>query len=137
MSDIQTTATSDEDAATRRPATRWWLTLDAVAVLAFVVIGRRTHQESQGLDDVIETAAPFMWGLLAGWLLARAWRHPLAWRTGVVVVAATYAGGMVLRKYAYGDGTAMTFVVITGVFLAVTMLGWRLVVWAARSRRSA
>ena len=97
----------------RMSATRWWLTLDAVAVVAFVVIGRRTHQESETLLDVIETAGPFLWALLAAWAVTRAWRSPLSWSTGLGVFAITYAGGMLLRRFGYGDTTAAVFIVIT------------------------
>ena len=80
-----------------RPS-RWWLTLDAIAVLVFVVAGRRFHKESGTLDDVLRTAAPFLWGLLAGWALARAWRAPLSWVTAAIVVGLTYGGGLLLSS---------------------------------------
>ena len=50
---------------------------DLVAVVVFVAIGRRSHDE--GGNVVTETAAvaaPFLIALAVGWLAARAWRRP-------------------------------------------------------------
>ena len=58
------------------------------------------------------------------------------WPEGVVVLAVTYVLGMVLRAVS-GRGLAPGFLVVAGVFLAVTMLGWRGVVLLATRRRTA
>ena len=120
------------------PPTRWWLTLDAVIILIFVIVGRDTHQESQTVLDVIETAAPFLWALLAGWLVTRAWKDPISFRTGIGVASVTIVGGVVLRRLVYADGIATPFIIVTALFLLATMLGWRGVVqlWRKRFRRS-
>ncbi|MEZ5080409.1 MAG: DUF3054 domain-containing protein [Thermoleophilia bacterium] len=101
------------------------LALDLVAIAAFVLIGRRSH----GLTTagIATTIAPFWIGAAVGWLAARADRAPLSLRTGAVVWAVTLVVGMALRNMAFGDGTAASFIMVAGVFLLVTFLGWRLV----------
>jgi hypothetical protein len=109
---------------------RWFLGLDAVAVVLFVAVGRSSHDEQNTLAGVAGTAAPFLIALAAAWLLVRAWQAPLSWPTGLGVWAITAAGGMLLRRFVFGDGTAAAFVVVGSVFLGVFLLGWRaLALW--------
>lgn len=117
------------------------LVLDAVLVIVFAVVGRSSHAEGLDVAGVWGTAWPFLVGLGVGWLAARAWRHPLAlWPTSVVVWAATLVVGMLLRV-ASGQGTAVAFMVVAAVTLAVLLIGWRgiaaLVVRLSRARRRA
>jgi hypothetical protein len=45
----------------------WWSFLfDLVLVLAFVLIGRRTHDETDALTGILTTAWPFVSGLIIG-----------------------------------------------------------------------
>lgn len=82
---------------------------------------------------VLATAWPFLVAAVLGWLLGRAWRAPLRlWPTGVIVWAVTVAGGMLLRSVS-GEGTAVAFVIVATVTLALFLLGWRAV--AALTRR--
>jgi hypothetical protein len=105
----------------------WILSLDAVAVVLFVAIGRDTHQQEATITGIAKTAAPFLLALAVGWLVARAWQTPKALTTGGVTLAVTVVGGMVLRRLVFDGGTATTFVIVTTAFLAFSMLGWRLV----------
>lgn len=108
--------------------------LDVCCVLVFVAIGRSTHSEAAGIAGFATTAWPFLVGLGAGWAAGRAWRRPDALvPAGVVVWATTVAAGMVLRVVS-GQGTAAAFVIVALVFLAATLLGWRLVARLARAR---
>ena len=50
---------------------------------------------------------------------------PRSWQFGAVVVAATVVVGMLLRRLT-STGTAPSFVVVATLFLAASMLGWRL-----------
>ncbi|SIO23477.1 DUF3054 domain-containing protein [Agromyces cerinus] len=108
--------------------------LDAVLVVVFVLIGRRSHAEGLDLAGIAVTAWPFLAALVVGWLAARAWRHPLAvWPTGVIVWAVTVIGGMLLRVVS-GQGTQFAFIVVATLTLAAFLLGWRLVALLATRR---
>lgn len=109
--------------------------LDTVAVVVFVAVGRRTHDQDPGTAAVFATAAPFLIALFAGWLVARAWRRPLSLVTGLVVWAVTIVGGMLLRNLVFGDGTATSFVVVAAAFTFACLIGWRLVALAVERVR--
>lgn len=136
--------TPELDAATTDPApaapARSWLpalAADVVAVLAFVVLGRTSHDEGSYLAGTAATAWPFLVALGLGWLAVRGWRRPRAvWPTAVLVLAVTVVGAMALRVLV-GDGAPLPFVVVTTVVLAVFLLGWRAVAGAVVRRRSA
>ena len=113
---------------------RYLLGLDAVAVIAFVTIGRDNHDEAVTVASIGTTAAPFLVGMASGWLVTRAWRRPTAFPVGAGVVAVTVAVGMVLR-WLTGSGTAPTFVFVAAAFLALMMLGWRVVAMAVERHR--
>jgi Protein of unknown function (DUF3054) len=109
------------------------LLVDLACVLVFAAIGRASHDESGGLAAVWTTAWPFLTGCALGWVASRAWRSPLAMMpTGVAVWLSTLVAGMVLRAVA-GGTTAVSFVVVATVVLALFVVGWRLLV-AARQR---
>jgi len=100
---------------------------DVVCVLAFVVIGRASHQDGESLAGVAGTAWPFLVGLAAGEAATRAWRRPAALvPTGVGVWLATVTLGQLLRAVS-GPGTDAAFIAVSAVFLGLFLLGWRLV----------
>lgn len=109
--------------------------LDVGLVTAFVAIGRRNHDEDPGVVGLISTAAPFLLGLVVGWLLSKAWTNPTPVRTGLVIWPTTVAVGMVVRRLG-GDGTALSFVIVATVFVGVTLVGWRLINATITTRRS-
>jgi hypothetical protein len=101
--------------------------LDCCCVLAFVVIGRASHERGESLGGIASTAWPFLAGLACGWLAVRAWRRPVGlFPAGVGAWLGTVAVGMVLRVVA-GQGTAVAFVLVALGFLGLFLLGWRLV----------
>lgn len=126
------------DRPTRRPSTRrvaLAAALDLGLVLVFVLVGRRSHAHPADLAGIASTAWPFLVGLAAGWVVARAWRAPLAVvAAGLPVWVATVGGGMVLRHVA-GQGTATPFVVVATVVVAVFLIGWRIVAAVMIRRR--
>jgi hypothetical protein len=100
--------------------------LDVICVLIFVIIGRASHTKGESLAGVASTAWPFLAGLGLGWLTARGWRRPLAIRPeGLVIWLCTVAVGMILRVVS-GQGTAVAFIIVALAFLALFLLGWRL-----------
>src|SRR5579862_5410008 len=108
-------------------AVRLALVLDCCCVLAFVVIGRASHEHGESAGGIASTAWPFLAGLACGWLAARAWRRPTGLvPAGVGAWLGTVAVGMLLRVVA-GQGTAVAFVLVALGFLGLFLLGWRLV----------
>lgn len=108
-------------------------TLDFVLIVVFVAIGRQSHDEGITLAGTLETSWPFLVGLVAGWLISRAWHHPLGvLNPGVIIWAATLIVGMALRIVS-SQGIALPFVIVATVTLAVFLIGWR--AFAASLRR--
>jgi peptidoglycan/LPS O-acetylase OafA/YrhL len=112
--------------------------LDGAAILVFAAIGRANHDEGILGDNglgLATTVWPFLVGAAAGWLIARAWKRPCDWRrTGVIVWASTLIGGMLLRVVS-GQGVEVSFVIVAGLFLALFLIGWRVVSgWIAKRR---
>ena len=103
--------------------------LDALLVLLFAAIGRRSHDESGAAAGVLTTAGPFLAGLVLGWVVSLAVRRsaPLSVNSAVTVWFATVFFGMVLRVVT-GRGIAVSFIIVASIVLAVFLLGWR---WAA------
>lgn len=102
--------------------------LDLLAVVVFALVGRRSHAHGLTLTGVLDMAAPFLCGTAAGYLLASLTldSSPRSLSFGAIVVVSTVVVGMLLRALAT-TGTAPSFIVVATLFLAATMLGWRLV----------
>ena len=108
--------------------------LDVFVVVLFVAIGRRNHEEGSAGRDVIGTAAPFLIGLAAAWVITRAWRRPTSVLTGLAIGPLPLLVGMIVRRLVFDDGSATSFVVVATVFLGVFLVGWR-AVWRIIDRR--
>ncbi|WP_278261092.1 DUF3054 domain-containing protein [Nocardia sp. AG03] len=110
--------------------------VDALLVIVFCAIGRRSHDEAV-LAGLVKTVWPFGIGLVLGWAvavsLARSSRFdPTAlWPSGLVIWACTLVGGMVLRAVS-GQGVAVSFVIVAACVLALFLLGWRAAITALR-----
>lgn len=128
------------DTRAARPTVFPDLLIDAVLVVAFVLIGRRSHDEQFNLEGSWQTAWPFLAALVLGWLVTRAWRRPdRVWPTGVVIWLVTVAGGMGLRALS-GQGTDIAFVLVATFTVGAFLIGWRLLgLWIERilTRRKA
>ncbi|MDT3315389.1 DUF3054 domain-containing protein [Microbacterium sp. KSW4-11] len=112
------------------------LGLDVLLVTVFAAIGRASHSEAP-FAGLATTAGPFVAALVAGWLVALAWRAPLAVvRTGIPVWAVTVVGGMILRALS-GQGVQVAFVIVAASVLLLLLVGWRLVAALVARRRSA
>jgi len=99
---------------------------DVLAVLVFAAVGRSSHAGVVDAYGVLTTAAPFLLGLLVGWLVARVWRAPLRLPVGVAVWAVVVVVGLGVRA-AFTHRLPLTFVLIAAVSLALFLLGWRAV----------
>lgn len=104
------------------------IAVDAVAVVVFAAIGRASHDEAAGIigvaAGVLTTAAPFGVGALVGALVARSWRAPLAWRSGILTWVGSAGIGLALR-FALYHRLPPAFVLVAAGSLAVLILGWR------------
>ncbi len=111
-------------------------TFDVVAILLFVAIGRRNHHEDGSvIGGLVSVSAPFLIALASGWLVARAWRTPASVDTGVVVWIVTVAMGLVLRRFAFNDGTALPFIIVATLFTGLLLVGWRVAFERVRQHR--
>ena len=128
---------SDRVTRSRIPALA--ITADIVSVIVFAAVGRASHDESGPVLGALVIAWPFLVGTAVGWLVVRVVRRtwPIDVAPGVTVWFATVLVGMLLR-HAVGSGTAVSFVVVASVVLALFLLGWRAVgAYAVRRTRSA
>lgn len=102
------------------------LAADALLVIVFAAIGRAEHERGNAVVGALETAWPFLVGTAIGWLLVTQLgrRMALDLGPGITVWLSTVIFGMVLRQIA-GEGTALSFIVVATLVLAVFLLGWR------------
>jgi hypothetical protein len=111
--------------------------VDLVLILVFVLIGRSSHKEAFSLLGTLTTLWPFLVGAVVGYLVTRAWRHPLAivW-TGIGIWLTTVVIGMLLR-WVTGQGIAVSFVIVATIVLGVFLIGWRAIaLLVTRANRS-
>lgn len=106
--------------------------IDLLCVLMFAALGIQAHAQA---GQLLRVAAPFLAALAIGWVIAIPLRPAVSLRAGGAIWLTTLIGGMLLRRLT-GDGTAFAFVLVAAAFLAVTMLGWRLIAWVVTRRRS-
>lgn len=106
-----------------------------LAVLLFAAIGRSSHREMVEPFEVLTTASPFLLGVLAGWLVGRAWRAPLRLPAGIAVWVGATVVGLGVRA-AFTHRWPLTFVLVAAVSLALLLLGWRAVAHRIVRRRS-
>ena len=98
--------------------------LDVAAVVVFVAIGRRSHDEDGNVVvGALKVAAPFVIALVVGWVVSRAWRRPDHLRTGVVIWLVTIVVGMLLRHFAFDRGTAASFIIVATIALGCPPAG--------------
>ena len=109
--------------------------VDLVAVVVFVLIGRRTHHEDAGFVGFLRVVWPFAVALVVGWAIARLDRAPLAWGRVAILWVTTVALGMLLRIVVDGHDFKGAFTIVATVFLGVCFFGWRLLYLAVTSRR--
>ena len=114
-----------------------WVALaaDALVLVVFVAVGRRSHDEGSGLAGFLRVWWPFAVALVVATVASGTWRAPLEWRRAIVAWLVTVALGMTLRIAVQGREFKPTFVIVTTVFVGAGMLGWRAVVRRMGKRR--
>jgi FtsH-binding integral membrane protein len=119
------------------------LATDVVGVVVFAAIGRRSHDEAEGVSAVLTTAAPFLVALAIGWALVVALRQsrsrpsdPVQVDAGLIIWVTTVAAGLLLRRTIWDRGTALAFVIVATAFLGLVIVGWRVLYERFRRSRS-
>ncbi|MSS45457.1 DUF3054 domain-containing protein [Cutibacterium sp. WCA-380-WT-3A] len=122
------------------PSVRRALVADVICVILFATIGRASHGEVLSPGGLLRTGTPFVLGLAVGWVIIVTVRiAALRWSAGAVLWASTIIVGMVVRHFT-GQGVAVTFIIVAACFLALTLIGWRVIATAigvARRKRRA
>ena len=107
---------------TTRPNRRAAITaaiVDVVAVIVFVAIGRRNHDEGTALSGVLGVAAPFLIALGVSWFALRTWREPFNRASFVATWVITVVAGLFLRKIVFDRGIATSFIIVATITLGV------------------
>ena len=106
---------------------------DLLVLVVFVLVGRRSHDEGNGLEGFLRVWWPFAVGLVVATFAAGTWRAPLEWWRAIAAWLVTVAVGMTLRIAVQGREFKPSFVIVTTVFVGVGMLGWRAVARRVRA----
>ncbi|MCF4119769.1 DUF3054 domain-containing protein [Antribacter sp. KLBMP9083] len=103
---------------------------DSLSILAFAAVGMTSHGSDPA--SFLRVVWPFALAAAAGWAWTRAWSAPdRVWPVGVSIWFTTVFLGLILRAVT-GGGFAVSFGLVTAIFLAVTLVGWRALVTALR-----
>ena len=95
--------------------------VDVVAVVVFVAIGRRNHDEGAALSGVLGTAAPFLIALGSSWIGLRTWRDPFNRASFIATWVITVFVGLLLRRVVFDRGIATAFVIVATITLGVLL----------------
>jgi len=100
---------------------------DLFLILAFAAVGRDAHARGDIISGAFATAWPFLAGAAIAWVVARAWRAPMAaWPSGVFIWLGAVAVGMLLRAVT-SQTVVLPFVLVALVTLGILLLGYRLI----------
>ncbi|MGM7672027.1 DUF3054 domain-containing protein [Microbacterium sp. A93] len=119
-----------------RPLT---IVIDVVLVAVFCVIGRLSHAEGifSDIPGLLNTTWPFIVAVLVAHavvLMRRARAERMS--TGAAIWAITVVGGLLLRAVS-GQGTALPFIIVATLVLALFLIGWRAILVLVRRVRTA
>ena len=109
---------------TTRPSRRAVITtaiVDVVAVVVFVAIGRRNHNEGTALSGILGVAAPFLIALGASWIGLRTWRKPFNRASLIATWVITVFVGLLLRRLVFDRGIATSFIIVATITLGVLL----------------
>ena len=95
--------------------------VDVVAVVVFVAIGRRNHNEGTTLSGIIGVAAPFLIALGISWIGLRTWREPFNRASLVATWIITVVIGLLLRRLVFDRGIAIAFIIVATITLGVLL----------------
>lgn len=112
--------------------------IDVILVAVFCVIGRLSHDEGvfSDIPGLLNTIWPFLVAVLAAHAVMLIRRTPAdRMLPGVVIWAVTVVVGLALRALS-GQGTAIAFMIVATLTLALFLIGWRALVVLVRRVRS-
>lgn len=95
--------------------------VDVVAVVVFVAIGRRNHDEGTALSGVLGVAAPFLIALGISWIGLRTWRKPFNRASLIATWIITVFVGLLLRRLVFDRGIATAFIIVATITLGVLL----------------
>lgn len=109
---------------------------DTAVVFLFALIGRASHDEGLGVQEVFYTGLPFWAGALIGHVIVKFIRRDprsLIWG-GFILVSAWVLGH--LGRLMLQEGSDPAFLAVSAAFLALGLLGWRAATlfWTRRTR---
>jgi hypothetical protein len=87
----------------------------------FVAIGRRNHDGSTSLVNILGVAAPFLIALFASWVGLRTWREPFNRASFVATWVITVIVGLLLRRVVFDRGIATSFIIVATITLGVLL----------------
>ncbi len=114
---------------------------DLIALVVFVAIGRRSHDEAGSVTGFLTTLWPFLLGAIVGWAIAYAVSRDTVFLpsrivpSGAVIWVSTVIVGMVARVLS-GQGTAVSFIIVATIATGVLLIGWRALSAFAEARRN-
>ena len=100
--------------------------VDVVAVVVFVAVGRRNHEEGTAIPGVVSVAAPFLIALGTSWVGLRTWNEPFTRRSWAATWAITVIVGLLLRRLVFDRGIATPFIIVATITLGVLLALGRL-----------
>ncbi len=109
---------------------RWFWIVDSIVVISFAAIGSDFHGFTYQLAGILRVAAPFLIAFAGGVFALRAWVKPLSILNGALLGVITLTVGMLMRGYLWNEGTAQTFIIVSGAWFVGIMVGWRLITLA-------
>ena len=95
--------------------------VDVVAVVLFVAIGRRNHDEGTAISGVLAVAAPFLIALAVSWFVMRTWNEPFARKSWAATWVITVVAGLLLRRVVFDRGIAMPFIIVATITLGLLL----------------
>jgi hypothetical protein len=95
--------------------------VDVLAVVVFVAIGRRNHDEGTAISGVLSVAAPFLIALGISWIGLRTWREPFNRTSLIATWVITVFVGLLLRRLVFDRGIATAFIIVATITLGVLL----------------
>ena len=95
--------------------------VDVVAVVLFVAIGRRNHDEGTAISGVFSVAAPFLIALAVSWFIMRTWIEPFARKSWAATWVITVVAGLLLRRVVFDRGIATPFIIVATITLGLLL----------------